>query len=243
MSIAILGCSGRMGNEIAVALRMSNYSISLEIDSKTPRPLDFSSTSLVIDFSSPEALESLLPQIVEAKVGLISGTTGLTEQQTKLLHRAANDIPILHARNFSRGVNVLEMLVANTTQLLGKSTAVEIVERHHKAKRDSPSGTAITLGEAVAKQREQTLDSQAIYGRRGGQLERKEEIAFHSLRGGNIVGDHDVHFIMENECVTLSHHAQNRSIFAEGAVAAIPFLQSKKNGFFTYQDMLTEELK
>jgi 4-hydroxy-tetrahydrodipicolinate reductase len=243
MELAILGSSGKMGGELKTQLEKRGYAAALEINSATKLPVDLSKIKTVLDFSTPKALMQLLPQLEAAGCALVSGTTGFSEKEMAKLHAAAKMIPILYARNFSRGVNVLELLARSATRLLGKDADIEIVERHHKYKKDAPSGTALHLGEAIARERGERLTDITQHGRSGKNLAREREIAFHAIRGGNIVGDHDLHFILKNEEITLSHHAANRSIFAEGAVAALPFIMAKKNGFYTYQDMLEEELK
>lgn len=232
-----------MGKAVASELERRGFAAAKLINSATPQPIDFTGINAAIDFSSPAALMQLLPQLEAANCALISGTTGLSENNIASLQAAAKNIPILYARNFSRGVNVLELVTRTATRLLGRDASVEIVERHHKYKKDAPSGTALHLGEAVADERGENLTDVATHGRVGTNLAREREIAFHAMRGGNIVGDHDVHFILENERVTLSHHAMDRRIFAEGAVAALPFITAKQSGFFTYQDMLAEELQ
>lgn len=196
---------------------------------------------VVIDFSSPELLRRLLQMHGEALAGraLVVGTTGLTPDEQDLLRAQAGRSAILQAANFSVGVNLLVALAEQAASVLGDDYDVEIVEAHHRRKADAPSGTALALGEAVARGRRVKLADVRIDGRSGRAGERpRGEVAFHAVRGGDIVGEHQVMLIGERERVSLGHVAQDRALFAEGALRAARWIAGKEPGVYTMRDVL-----
>lgn len=198
-------------------------------------------TDVVVDFSSPELLRRLLEAHGDALAGkaLVVGTTGLGEEEQALLHRDAERAAVLVAANFSVGVNLLLSLAEQAARVLGPEYDVEVVEAHHRRKVDAPSGTALVLGEAVARGRGAELDAVRRDGRSGRPGERPEgEIGFHSLRGGDVVGEHRVFFIGERERVELAHLAQDRALFAEGALRAARWMAGRPAGWYSMRDVL-----
>ena len=196
---------------------------------------------VVIDFSSPELLRRLLEMHGDALAGvaLVVGTTGLGAEEQAMLSRQAERSPVLQAANFSVGVNLLLALAERAAAVLGDDYDVEIVEAHHSRKVDAPSGTALALGESVAQGRGVSLDAVRVDGRSGHSGERpRGEIGFHSVRGGDIVGEHSVMFIGERERVELGHVAQDRALFAEGALRAAKWIAGKAPGAYTMRDVL-----
>ena len=196
---------------------------------------------VVVDFSSPELLSRLLRMHADALdgVGIVVGTTGLGEEEHALLLRQAERSPVLVAANFSVGVNLLVVLAERAAAALGEDYDVEVVEMHHRRKVDAPSGTALALGEAVARGRGVRLDDVRVDGRSGRPGERpRGEIAFHALRGGDVVGEHQVLLVGERERVTLGHAAQDRALFAEGALRAARWIAGKAPGEYTMADVL-----
>lgn len=196
---------------------------------------------VVVDFSAPELLRRLLEMHGDALAGraLVVGTTGLTEDEQVLLARQAERSAVLQAANFSVGVNLLVALAEQAASVLGDDYDVEIVEAHHRRKADAPSGTALALGEAVARGRGVALGEVRIDGRSGRPGERpRGEIAFHAVRGGDIVGEHSVMLIGERERVTLGHAAQDRALFAEGALRAARWMAGQAPGTYTMRDVL-----
>ena len=187
---------------------------------------------------SKATTESALPDIAARKIPLIVGTTGCSDDELNQLKKVAGSSPVMYSTNYSIGVNVLFNLVKLASAQLKNKSEVEIVEKHHRYKKDSPSGTAVTLGEIIAEENGSTLSEKQINGRSGNENIRTDEIAFHALRGGNIVGDHSVQFILENEIIDIRHEALNRKIFTDGAVSAIPFMLEKKSGFYHISDSL-----
>lgn len=195
----------------------------------------------VVDFSSPELLRRLLEMHGEALAGtaLVVGTTGLTPEERAMLARAAERSPVLQAANFSVGVNLLLALAEQAAQVLGEDYDAEIVEAHHRRKVDAPSGTALALGEAIARGRGSDLASARVDGRSGRPGERpRGEIGFHALRGGDVVGEHRVMLIGERERIELAHLAQDRALFAEGALRAVKWIAGKPAGTYTMADVL-----
>lgn len=196
---------------------------------------------VVVDFSAPELLGRLLEMHGEALSGraLVVGTTGLGAEEERLLAEAAGRTAVLVAANFSVGVNLLLALAEAAASALGDDYDVEIVEAHHRRKADAPSGTALALGEAVARGRGVELASVRVDGRSGRPGARpRGEVAFHALRGGDIVGEHRVMLIGEREQVELGHVARDRALFAEGALRAAKWMAGRGAGRYTMRDVL-----
>ena len=195
---------------------------------------------VVIDFSSPELLRRLIAQR-EALAGraLVVGTTGLGAEELGLLDGLADQCAVLTAPNFSVGVNLLVALAEEAARVLGEEYDVEVVEAHHRRKADAPSGTALQLGQAVARGRGVELDAVRQDGRSGRSGERpRGEIGFHALRGGDIVGEHRVYLIGERERIELAHVAADRALFAEGALRAARWIAGRPAGRYTMRDVL-----
>lgn len=191
----------------------------------------------VIDFSGAEGFDGVLAWCRRAGVALVSGTTGLSDQQRAAMSEAAGGIPVLWSANFSPGVAVLKRIAAQAARAL-PDWHLEIVEAHHAGKRDAPSGTALALGEAVADARGQTLDSAAVTGRKGLTEARVPgEIGFASIRAGDIVGEHTVFVAGPGERLELSHRAMDRDIFARGALLAARWLAGKPPGLYHFEDV------
>ena len=197
-------------------------------------------SDIVIDFSAPSATEELLNQIVENKGNkpLVIATTGFNKHQENLLIEASKKVPILYATNMSLGVAVLNKLAALASKAL-KDFDIEIVEQHHRHKVDSPSGTALTLAQNVAKARDLDLDLVRISGRDGIIGARtKDEIAVMSLRGGDIVGRHTLGLYNDGEFIELNHTATSRNTFSKGAIRAAKWLVNQEAGLYSINDCL-----
>ncbi|HBA84019.1 MAG TPA: 4-hydroxy-tetrahydrodipicolinate reductase [Verrucomicrobia bacterium] len=199
-----------------------------------------SAADVVIDFSGHHGTAGNAPRVAEWGKGLVIGTTGLSVEEKTAIEQAARKIPVVLAPNMSLGVNLLFALVQQAAQVLkGKGYDVEIIERHHRKKKDSPSGTALGLGEAAAKGYEWDLKSVAVDGRSGLVGERPaEEIGFHAVRGGDIIGDHTVLFAADGECIELSHRATSRDAFGLGALRAAAWVAGQKPGLYSMKDVL-----
>jgi 4-hydroxy-tetrahydrodipicolinate reductase len=199
-----------------------------------------SSADVVIDFSSHHGTAGNAPRVAEWGKSLVIGTTGLSAEEKTAIEQAARKIPIVLAPNMSLGVNLLFALAQQAAHILkGKGYDVEIIERHHRKKKDAPSGTALGLGEAVAKGYEWDLKSVQVDGRSGLVGERPaEEIGFHAVRGGDIIGDHTVLFAADGECIELSHRVTSRDALALGALRAAAWVAGQKPGLYSMKDVL-----
>ena len=238
--IGIIGCRGRMGKAIATVLEnAADQAPSGGVDhGDSVGPLAAGSDALV-DFSAPAALEGNLAAACEAGVPILIGTTGLEAKHHAMIEDAAQAIPVLQTGNTSLGVTLLAHLVQDAASRLGADWDIEIVEMHHRMKVDAPSGTAQLLGEAAARGRGIELASHMDSGRDGQTGPRKAgTIGFAALRGGTVAGDHSVILAGERERITLSHSAQDRSIFAQGAVRGAAWLVGKAPGRYRMADVL-----
>ena len=261
--IAMVGAAGRMGKAIASILAESNIScmqaaierqgsILIGVDSGLHAGLKanqvlfsddhkagIESSDVVIDFSSPASLELSIQYCLEFSKPLVIGTTGLQEAQKHAIQQAKEKIAIVHSPNMSIGVNVLFRLTEIAAKALGDSFDVEVLDIHHKHKKDAPSGTAQKLKE-VLLQSLQRSEEQVIYGREGEYPEGriKDEIAVHTMRAGEVIGEHTVFFTSPEERVEITHKAQDRKTFAVGAVKAAEFAVKQNKGLFDMFDVL-----
>lgn len=238
-AIGIYGSAGRMGRVIATIAADEGASIAGGVDAREdPVPLAHDSDVLV-DFSTPAALEAHLAAAVDAGTPIVIGTTGLSATHHTLIDRAAETIAVLQTGNTSLGVTLLGILVQQAAQRLGPEWDIEIVEMHHRHKVDAPSGTALLLGEAAARGRNTTLNEERVDGRAGLVGARTEgTIGFSSLRGGTVIGDHQVVFAGEGERIELGHRGEDRSIFARGAVKAAMWLAGRPAGRYGMAEVL-----
>ncbi len=191
---------------------------------------------VIVDFSHHSALSSLLEYAIYTRTPVVVCTTGHTEQELELMKTASEKIAVFHSGNMSIGINLLMALCKKASEILGESFDVEIVEKHHNKKLDAPSGTALMLADTIASTREQT---EYIYDRHSVRRAREAaEIGIHSVRGGTIVGEHEVIFAGNNELISLKHTAMSREIFASGAVRAAKFLVGKPAGKYDMSDVI-----
>ena len=194
---------------------------------------------VIIDFSSPTTLDSILDFCLKTNTPAVLCSTGYSNEDIEKINNASKKIALFRSANMSLGVNLLIDLVKKASEILGESFDVEIIEKHHNQKVDSPSGTALMLADGV---KEVLTDKFYVYGREGLVGKRdKNEIGIHAVRGGNIVGEHDVIFAGENETVTLSHTATDRGVFALGAIKAGKFLIGKKSGLYNMSDVINQK--
>ena len=192
----------------------------------------------VIDFASVKAVDNLLDFIEEKKIPAVICTTGLSEEQIGRINELSKNTPILRSANMSLGINILSKVLADIAPTLRKAGFdIEIVEAHHRRKLDAPSGTAILLADAVNENMDEKLTYTYDRSKRH-EPRRSDEIGFSAVRGGTIVGDHDVIFAGEDEVITLSHRAYSRKIFANGAISAAKFLECKTAGLYDMSDVI-----
>ncbi len=235
----IIGSAGRMGHALVAAIADAGHSYAGGVDKGDDVAALAAVSDLLIDFSSPHALEANLDAAMAHGRPILIGTTGLEERHHFLIDNAAADIPVLQTGNTSLGVNMLAFLVREAAARLGPDWDIEIVEMHHRHKVDAPSGTALLLGQAAAKGRGVELSAAKVSGRDGITGAREAgTIGFAALRGGSVAGDHDVLFATEGEVVTLRHHAENRSIFARGAVKGAAWLLGQGAGRYDMTGVL-----
>lgn len=250
--VGVFGANGRVGQLIIEDLKKTddislssvfvrnklNFSIDPSILVSTDVKSFLKACDIVIDFSLPDACEVLLEAAIETPTPLVIGTTGLSMHQLNLLKQASENMPVLYATNMSLGVALLNKLVYQASAAL-EGFDIEIVEMHHKHKKDAPSGTALTLGESAASARGLDLDKVRISGRDGNIGERtKDEISVMALRGGDIVGRHTVGFYNDGEFIELNHTATSRNTFSKGAIRAASWLVGKKPGLYSISDCL-----
>jgi 4-hydroxy-tetrahydrodipicolinate reductase len=196
-------------------------------------------TEVAVDFSDHRAVVSHAAGCRERGVAWVLGTTGLTPEETEAVRAAAAHIPVVWSANMSPGMNVLFRLVRQAAALLKEGYDIEIVEMHHRHKKDAPSGTALALGRAAAEGRGWSLDAVACHGRKGETGERPvEAIGFHALRGGDVAGDHTVILAGEGERVELTHRASSREAFVQGALRAAAWVVERPSGLYEMADVL-----
>ena len=243
IKVGISGCLGRMGQELVSQSKNDkriNFIGGFDLkDKKNISNNIFKKAQVIIDFSSPDAVQHNLEMAINNNVGLVIGTTGLKDKQFNMLKIASKKIPILVSSNMSLGVNLLFSLVQQTASTLKDvDYDIEIAETHHKHKIDAPSGTALSLGEYAAKGRKTNFEKSKILDRTSKNTKRKKgKIGFSVTRGGEIAGEHTVSFIGNNDRIELVHKASNRFIFVSGAIEAAIFISKKKKGFFNMKDL------
>ncbi len=194
---------------------------------------------VIIDFSHPSALDDLLSYALTNGVPLVLATTGYSEEELAKIHKAAEQVPVFFTFNMTLGINLLAELAMKAAKVLGGQYDIEIIEKHHNQKLDAPSGTAIMLADAINS----VLDTKCeyVYDRHSVRAKRsKTEIGMHSIRGGTIVGEHEILFAGRDEVVSLKHEAHSKQVFAVGAVNAAVFLKDKQAGLYDMSDLLAE---
>nr|MBE6544888.1 4-hydroxy-tetrahydrodipicolinate reductase [Oscillospiraceae bacterium] len=248
MNILLNGISGFMGREVA-KLCESSYrgaSLAFGVDpsggadaySSLDQVASTSGVDCIIDFSHHSATPALLDFAVENRLPLVLCTTGHNDEETELIYEAAKSVPIFYSGNMSLGIALLIELAKNTAAALPEAE-IEIIEKHHDRKLDAPSGTALMLANAI---REVRPEAYANPGRSGQGKRTPEEIGIHSIRMGNIVGEHEVIIGTASQTITLKHEAHNRALFAEGAIAAAGYIIGKIPGLYDMKSMLSSEI-
>lgn len=248
-NIILSGCCGKMGKVITACVEKRNdckivAGVDLNTDSSLGYPVYSSffditeQADVIIDFSHPSVLSSLLDFAKIRSLPLVLATTGFSSSQTEEIKKAAENIPLFFTFNMSLGINLLVALSKKAAAVLDGNFDIEIVEKHHNQKLDAPSGTAIMLAEAI----NETLDNKMMYeyDRHSKREKRPEnQIGIHSIRGGNIVGEHEVIFAGHDEFITLSHQATSKEVFAVGALKAALFMSGKSAGLYDMNNVIT----
>ena len=258
IKVAISGAAGRMGQEILNCLadypQLTLHAAIVESqDSLCGQEIsganglryqsqladDAEAAKVIIDFSSTSNAFANLQYCQRHACALVLGTTGFSAAEHSAIATSSKHVAIFQASNMSLGVSLLAKLVEQSSAVLGDSADIEIVEAHHRHKVDSPSGTALSLGRAAAAGRGRELDDQDIYQRVGNVGARpRGAIGFATIRGGDVVGEHSVHFLLAGESIKLTHSATNRALFARGALRAAAFMAHKPAGLYGMVDLL-----
>ena len=241
LNLLITGKSGRMGQALIQAAEENpDASVAATHDVGEDLKAAFSAADCAIDFTVHSFTRDVLQAALETKTSLVIGTTGHSDEERQAIHEASTEIPIVFASNYSVGVNTLFWLTRHDARILTQDRFnIEVIEMHHKHKIDSPSGTARTLLEILNEETQTSYENDVTHGRFGNIGARPQrEIGMHTLRGGDVVGDHTVMFAADGERVELTHKASSRMTFASGAVRAAIWLQDKPTGLYDMQDVL-----
>ncbi len=252
MSVKILLCGvcGKMGGNVLELLKEDNEAVAVCGVDLYPREIGIpvyksfaavkEKADVIIDFSSPIGLAERLEYAKANGMGIVLASTGLNAEDLALISEYAKVVPVFKTANLSLGVNLMQALIKAAAEVLGDGYDVEIIERHHNLKKDAPSGTALmladTLNEAYGGDMEYVNGRSGIVGAR-----TKKEIGIHAVRGGTIVGEHEVSFAGEDEIITISHSARSKRVFAVGAIRAAKFLKGKAAGMYEMRHLLAEE--
>lgn len=247
--IIMNGCNGKMGQVITRLVSEDNeceivagFDVNDSIENTYPvftNPDEFTGDAdVIIDFSHPSALTTVLNYCKKRKLPVILATTGYTDDQKKEFTEASKEIPVFFSANMSLGINLIIALAKKATKLLEGNFDIEIVERHHNQKIDAPSGTALAIADAI----DETLSYPAeyVYDRHAVRRKRNPtEIGIHAVRGGTIVGDHEVIFAGTDEVIELKHSAHSKEVFAVGAIKAAKFMSDKPAGMYSMNDLIS----
>lgn len=262
LNLGISGAAGRMGKTLVQAVHATDgVQLTLAVEHHTndsigqdagalagiealsipiSNQLSVDSFDVLIEFTLPESTIEHVEQCAEANRPIVIGTTGLTDSQLARLREASESIPIVFAPNMSVGVNVCLKLLETAAQAFGESVDIEVVEAHHRAKVDAPSGTALKMGEVVADALGRSLKVDGVFARHGTTGARQRStIGFSTIRGGDIVGDHTVMFIGEGERVEITHRSNSRMTYASGAVRAAQWVINQSPGLYGMSDILS----
>jgi 4-hydroxy-tetrahydrodipicolinate reductase len=237
--VLLIGAKGRMGQEIAAAAQAANAVITAGLDQGDDLSKDIGACDVVIDFSHSSATDEICRVCLDAGKPLVVGTTGHSNEQRALLEKTSKSLPVVLSPNFSVGVSALFWLTRKAAEMLGQDFDLEIVETHHRLKKDAPSGTAKKLAELLCEARKLDYAKNVTHGREGLVGERSaEEIGVHSIRGGDVVGDHTVMFVGRGERLELTHKASSRETFARGALRAAQWIVGRPPGLYSMEDVL-----
>jgi len=243
MKILLSGALGNMGREVMNSLKEEDEIIcgfdKEEKNTKYPVYNDIEKikekVDVIIDFSNPKATLEILKYAKKTKTPIVIATTGFTKEENKIIEDYSKDLPIFKSANMSLDINLMADIIKKVAKVLTESD-IEIVETHHNRKIDSPSGTAIMLADAIKEVLEDKTYNMDRMSKR--EKRSKNEIGFSSIRGGNIVGKHEVIFFGENESLKITHEAYSRKVFASGALKAARYIENKPNGLYNMKDLV-----
>lgn len=250
IKVLMSGCNGRMGQVISKMVETDDkVKIVAGVDVNTEKNNDYPvfanpfdcdiAVDVIIDFSHPSAFNNLTKYAIEKKTPLVMATTGLSNEQTESLKEVAKSTPVFFSSNMSLGVNLLVDLVKKAAKFLDSNYDIEIIEKHHNQKIDAPSGTALTIADSINSVLNEKCEY--IYDRHSRRKKRSpNEIGIHSIRGGNIVGEHSVIFAGTDETIEIKHEASSKDVFAVGAIKAAKFVADKEPGLYGMSDMLED---
>ena len=248
VKIILNGCFGRMGKVITEIVNENNdCEIVAGVDAFAQGSSDFpvyksvsevkEKADVIIDFSNPSALDDLLNYATSTKTAIVLATTGYSDEQISTIKSTSKKIPVFFTFNMSLGINLLTVLAKKAASILGNDFDIEIIEKHHNQKLDAPSGTALMLANSINEVFDDSM--QYEYDRHSKRQKRsKSEIGMHSVRGGTIVGEHEVIFAGKDEVITLSHSAASRTVFANGAVKAAIFMSKKEPNLYDMKSII-----
>ncbi len=240
------GCNGKMGKVISeMAKASTTISIVAGVD-KNSSNLSYPcydsilecdiDVDVILDFSRPDALDSLCKYSKEKNIPIIFCTTGFSAEQLSKINSLSSEIPVFHSANMSIGINIVNNILKGISNMLYKDFDIEIIEKHHNQKVDAPSGTALLLANTI----KDSIDDETFFtkGRDGLSKRQPNEIGIHAIRGGNIVGDHEVIFAGKGECIEIKHTAISRDVFAIGALKACEYIYGKDKGLYSMDDVV-----
>ncbi|MCL1990856.1 MAG: 4-hydroxy-tetrahydrodipicolinate reductase [Defluviitaleaceae bacterium] len=233
MNVLVVG-NGQMGTVVYKELIERGDSVTIVPDLKRATEAATGQFDVLIDFSHPEGIESIVTFSKANQVPAVIATTGYTDAQFEWINSLSQEVPVLYSGNYSLGIILMERLVREAAHVLGSDFDIEIIEKHHHHKIDAPSGTAKMLLHAANEQ----LDYQVIYGREGICKRNEKEIAVHTIRGGSIVGEHEVLFAGADEILSIKHEALSKAIFAKGAIKGAQWLSDQAVGLYNMEDVL-----
>ncbi len=240
LKIAISGATGKMGLMLQQVVKdnpATTIGALINKDNDLVKFID--KFDILIDFSRPEASQEYMAICAKYHKKIVIGTTGFSDDEILILKQFSQQIAIVFSPNMSIGVNLMFKLLEKTAATIGNESDIEIIETHHRHKVDAPSGTAIKMGEVIATTLNRNLTTDAVYSRKGTNQRRSSNtIGFATIRGGDVVGEHTTYFLSDGERIEITHKASSRIIFAKGAVKSALWLNSKKNGLYSMQDVL-----
>ncbi len=251
-NVLIWGIGGRMGRTLLECLNKNEYTTAVGGVDKFANQADFNipifqnisdiniKADVIIDFSRAEAIYDILPYAKENKIPVVLCTTGYSELDLDYINEMSKELPLFKSSNMSIGINLLIDLVKKATNLLGENFDIELIECHHNVKVDSPSGTALTIAEAINEEMNNTLEFK--FGRHDtNERRKKNELGIHAVRGGTVVGGHEVLFLGNDETITIKHEANSKAVFAEGAVKASIYMSTIKTpGIYNMKNLIEE---